>query len=93
MAPLVLPLPVPLPALLLGLLPGLLLPLKVLGCLQAGQRPPALHLLGSEDGEPRAGPVFGQLDGALRGQLGPADHVAQIQLDGACAKEDTKSAN
>lgn len=66
-APLVLPLPVPLLSLLLGHLPGLLLPLKVLGRFQPGQRPPALHLLGTEDGESRAGPVFGQLDGALRG--------------------------
>lgn len=48
-APLVLPLSVPLSSLPLGLLPGLFLPLKVLGCLQAGQRPPALHLLGTED--------------------------------------------
>lgn len=77
-APLVLPLSVPLPSLLLGLLPGLLLPLKVLSCFQAGQRPPALHLLGTEDGEPRAGPVLGQLNGALRGRLCPTYHVAEI---------------
>lgn len=66
-APLVLPPPVPLSSLLLGLLPRLFLPLKVLGCLQAGQRPPALHLLGTKDRESRAGPILRQLNRTLGG--------------------------
>lgn len=64
-------------SLLLGLLFLLLLPLKVLCRLQTGQRPPALHLLGTEDGESRAGPILRHLDRTLSRRLRPSHHVAE----------------
>lgn len=76
LAPLVLPLFLLL-SLLLGLLFLLLLPLKVLGRLQTGQWPPALHLLGQEDGESRAGPILRHLDRTLAGRLRSSHHVAE----------------
>ncbi len=54
-------------SLFLGLLLLLLLPLEVLGCLQADQRPPALHLLSTKDGESRTCPILRHLNRALTG--------------------------
>lgn len=82
--------------LLLLLVPGLLLlllllPLEVLGRLQARQRPPALHLLGAQDGEPGARPVLGHVNGALSGRLRRPHHVVETQLYGAWKGEERRT--
>lgn len=80
-APLVLGLLLLVP-LLLGLLLLLLLPLKVLSCFQPSQWPPALHLLGAEDGKPRPGTILRHVNCAFSGRLCCSHHVTETQLDG-----------